>query len=91
MRALEKGGTREGLVEKHVLSMSTEFNIKIKMTAPCSKTTFSKEPENKERLQLKFFTSLQHCQAKRKANGKNQWAFPVFPYSILEVLFCGRH
>lgn len=67
--------------------MSTEFNIKIKVTALCSKTAFSKELENKERLQLKFFTPLQHFQAKWKAIGEKMWAFPVFPYSILEILF----
>lgn len=76
IRALEKGGTRESLVEKHVLSMSTEFNIKIKVTAPCSKTSFSKELENKERLLLNFFTSLQHHQAKWKANGKHNVGLP---------------
>lgn len=77
IRALEKGRIRESVIEKNVLSMSTEFNIKIKLTAPCRKTIFSKELENKERLQLKFFTSLQHCQAKWKANGgKKNVGFP---------------
>lgn len=54
---------------------STELNNKIRVTASCSKSAHSKELENKERLQLKFFTSL-HCHAKGKDNGEKTVGFP---------------